>query len=143
MDMRGIKQQFQFDEQGWTRPAQQTLTRCPVCSDELRIVRLRCEGCGTAIEGQFTLGRLQGLSREQLQFVELFVKCRGKIKDMEEELGVSYPTVVGRLNEVVQALGYEVRREAGDASARRLAILDDLEAGRITPAEAAERLRGQ
>ena len=74
-------------------------------------MRLECPACGSALQGNFTLGRLARLTREQLQFVEVFIRCRGKIKDVEEELGISYPTVVGRLNEVVQAMGFEVRQE--------------------------------
>ena len=125
------------------RQRRQVLTRCPVCGDDLRIVRLACDGCGSALEGSFTMGRLQQLTRDQLQFVELFVKCRGKIKDVEEELGVSYPTVVARLNEVVQAMGFPLPLPAQDADAisRRQAILDELAAGRLTAAEAASRLR--
>ena len=123
------------------RPAHQVLTRCPVCGDELRIVRLQCGACGSALEGNFTLGRLQRLTREQVQFVEVFIKARGKIKDVEEELGVSYPTVVARLNEVVQAMGFEVPGEDRDRATRRQQILDELAAGAITAAEAASRLR--
>jgi hypothetical protein len=129
------------DESGPERVPHQVLTRCPVCGEELRITRLRCGGCDSAIEGHFTLGRLQRLTREQMQFVELFIKCRGKIKDVEEELGVSYPTVVARLNEVVQAMGFEVRPEDAEAANRRQQILDDLAAGTLTATEAASRLR--
>ncbi|MFN8558071.1 MAG: DUF2089 domain-containing protein [Dehalococcoidia bacterium] len=125
-----------------TRPAHPALTRCPVCGDELRIVRLQCEGCGSALEGHFTLGRLQRLTRDQLQFVEVFIKCRGKIKDVEEELGVSYPTVVARLNDLVQAMGYEAPPpDDAELHGRRQQILDELQAGTITAAEAAARLR--
>lgn len=131
----------QSDNPGGGRVPHQVLTRCPVCGDELRITRLQCDGCDAAIEGHFTLGRLQRLTREQMQFVELFIKCRGKIKDVEEELGVSYPTVVARLNEVVQAMGFEVRPEDAELATRRQQILDDLAAGTITAAEAAARLR--
>jgi hypothetical protein len=123
-------------------PAHQVLTRCPVCADELRITRLRCDTCGSAIDGNFTLGRFQRLTREQLQFVEVFLKCRGKIKDVEDELGVSYPTVVARLNEVIQAMGFEVRADDSDLAARRQAILDDLANGKLTASDAAARLRG-
>ena len=121
--------------------AHQVITRCPVCADEMRITRLECDACGSALEGSFTLGRFQRLTREQLQFVELFMLCRGKIKDVEERLGVSYPTVVARLNEVVRAMGYEVAQEDTEAIARRQEILDAVAAGTITPGEAAERLR--
>ena len=123
------------------RPAHQVLTRCPVCSEELHIVRLQCEACGSALDGDFTLGRLHALTREQMRFVELFVKCRGKIKDVEEELVVSYPTVVARLIEVVQAMGFEVSQDDTEAASRRQQILDDLAAGSISAAEAAGRLR--
>lgn len=121
--------------------AHQVLTRCPVCGDDLHIVRLECPACGSALHGNFTLGRLARLTREQLQFVETFIRCRGKIKDVEEELGVSYPTVVARLNEVVQAMGFEVRQEEADAAQRRQQILDELAAGKLNATEAAARLR--
>src|SRR5206468_3855897 len=78
-----------------------------VCDSTLNVTRLQCGQCGTAIEGVFGLGRLQALSREQIQFVETFLKRKGKIKDVEDELGISYPTVVARLNEVVRAMGYD------------------------------------
>ena len=119
----------------------QVLTRCPVCGDDLRIVRLECPACGSALQGNFSLGRLARLTREQLQFVEVFIRCRGKIKDVEEELGISYPTVVARLNEVVQAMGFEVRQEDADAAGKRQQILDELASGTVSAAEAATRLR--
>ena len=135
---------------GWSVPrtqgreaaaAHQVLTRCPVCGDDLHIVRLECTTCGSALQGNFTLGRLALLTREQLQFVEVYIRCRGKIKDVEEDLGISYPTVVARLNEVVQAMGFEVRSEDADQASRRQQILDELAAGKLTAADAAGRLR--
>ncbi len=88
--------------------------RCPVCANALTVTRLQCGHCGTGIDGAFGLGRLQALTAEQVQFVETFMKCKGKIKDVEGELGISYPTVVARLNEVVRAMGFEV--DEGDLS---------------------------
>ena len=82
--------------------------KCPVCNDTLHVTRLQCGQCGTGIDGLFALGRLQALTPEQIQFIETFMKCKGKIKDVEVELGISYPTVVGRLNDVVRSMGYEV-----------------------------------
>src|ERR1051326_8569876 len=121
--------------------AHQGLARCPVCGDDLRIVRLECPACGSALQGNFTLGRLARLTREQRQVGEVFIRCRGKIKEVEEELGISYPTVVARLNEVVQAMGFEVRQEDADLAGRRQQILDELAAGSLTATEAASRLR--
>ncbi|GIW08298.1 MAG: hypothetical protein KatS3mg060_3103 [Dehalococcoidia bacterium] len=117
------------------------LGACPVCGRELRVRRLHCVGCSTAIEGDFALGRLQNLNPDQIRFVEVFLKNRGKIKDVEQELHISYPTVVARLNEVIQALGFAVAPEPDDRSERRREVLDQLAAGQLTAAQAAERLR--
>ena len=80
--------------------------RCPVCGDELAVTRLHCGSCDTQIEGRFQLGRFQRLSAEQLAFVEVFVKNRGIIKDVEAELGISYPTVRARLDDALRAMGF-------------------------------------
>ena len=120
----------------------QIVGTCPVCSDEMRVVRLRCRACDTALDGSFELPRFLRLAPEQLYFVETFIHNRGKIKDVEEELGISYPTVVARLDEVVVALGYESSADESDLSETRHKILDELSEGRIDAAEAATRLRG-
>ena len=114
---------------------------CPVCSDEMRVVRLRCCGCDTALDGSFELARFLRLAPEQLYFVETFIRNRGKIKDVEEELSISYPTVVARLDEVVAALGFENDDDDTDLAESRHKILDELSDGRIDAAEAATRLR--
>jgi hypothetical protein len=106
----------------------------------MRVRRLECDECGVAVEGNFDAGPLARLNSEQLAFVEAFLRSRGKIKDVEEELGISYPTVVSRLNEVLVAMGFQ---SDGDESLarKRERILDDLAAGRLTADEATEQLR--
>ena len=124
---------------------------CPVCGNELAVTRLQCGHCGTAVEGLFNLGRFYYLTREQQQFIAVFVKCRGKIKDVEEELGISYPTVVARLDEVIRALEPEqapapaqaVPMLAQMSEEQRKLILDELSAGRLTSEEALSLLQGQ
>jgi hypothetical protein len=107
----------------------------------MEVRRLECPNCGVGVDGRFDAGPLARLSREQIGFVEAFLRNRGKIKDVEEELGISYPTVVGRLNEVLVTLGFEAGEDPREAE-RRQRILDDLSSGRLSAAEAAEQLRG-
>lgn len=119
------------------------LGQCPVCREPLVVTRLHCRNCDTVIEGHFNLGRLYRLTPEQLAFVEVFLRNEGKINRVEEELGLSYPTVRGRLLDVIRAMGYEVGEEpAGIAEEERKAILADLAAGKITSEEAVRRLKG-
>ncbi|HLZ71949.1 MAG TPA: DUF2089 domain-containing protein [Dehalococcoidia bacterium] len=123
-------------------------TQCPVCGQEPRVTRLHCDNCGTAVEGVFSLGAWQRLNRDQLAFAEVFIKRRGKIKDVEDELGVSYPTVVARLNELLAAMGFDSsgapppeEPETNGRGPQRQQILDELAAGSISATEAAQRLR--
>lgn len=113
---------------------------CPSCDSAMEVRRLECPDCGVAVEGRFDAGPLARLSREQMNFVEAFLRNRGKIKDVEVELGISYPTVVGKLNDVLVTLGFEAGEDPRDAE-RRQRVLDDLASGRLSAAEAAEQLR--
>jgi len=120
---------------------------CPVCGEPLTITRLHCRACDTTIEGQFYTGRLSQLNPDQLQFVETFLQCEGKIKAVEEKLGISYPTVRSRLRDVILAMGYEAPVEddpdLAPSEQERRRVLDDLAAGVITSDEAVARLRGE
>ncbi len=85
--------------------------RCPLCGDALEVVRLECGRCHTAIEGRFSLPRLARLNDEQAQFVEIFLRVRGNIREMERELGISYPTVRSRLDGIPSNHGICRRRD--------------------------------
>ena len=84
--------------------ARDVISTCPVCQHELTITRLQCRSCGTALEGEFGVGRFGRLEREQLAFLESFLRSRGNLKEMERELGISYPTVRGRLEALLRSL---------------------------------------
>jgi hypothetical protein len=114
------------------------LSKCPVCDGELSVTRLHCETCDTTIEGRFANGAFAGLLPEQLDFIETFVRCEGKITRMEEEMALSYPTIRNRLQEVIRALGYEPgKEETSDISdEKRRSILEQLDSGSISAEEA-------
>jgi len=118
--------------------------QCPICGESLNVTRLHCRNCDTVIEGQFTLGRLYQLSSEQLQFVETFIRCEGKITRVEQEMGLSYPAVRARLTDVIRALGFDVGddQKGPISEEERREILAQLAAGEITAEEAVELLRG-
>jgi hypothetical protein len=93
------------------------IATCPVCSGELTVTRLHCRSCGTALEGEFGVGRFGRLDREQMALLESFLRSRGNLKEMERELGISYPTVRGRVDALVRALGFGDAAAASDADA--------------------------
>ena len=119
-----------------------TLTNCPVCNHMLHITKLNCSHCHTTIENKFQLSKIASLSPEQLEFIEIFLVCRGNIKEVEKELGISYPTVRAKLNDVIAALGYDTepikKKEQDDKK-----IVSMLENGEITPEEAIKLLKNE
>ena len=114
------------------------ISQCPVCQEDLTITRLHCRSCETVIEGQFFTGPFALLSREQIDFIETFVRCEGKLNRMEGELNLSYPTIRNRLHEVIRALGYEPGGDEaeGVSEEERQRVLEELSQGNITAEEA-------
>jgi len=130
------------------------ISTCPVCSGELAVTRLHCRSCGTTLEGEFSVGRFGRLTKEQLVLLESFLRSRGNLRDMERELGISYPTVRSRVEALVRALGFgprdgdESADEAvagsaapGDVAATRQEILERLARREIGAEEAAVAIR--
>ncbi len=114
---------------------------CPVCNSKMIVTELECPNCHTKISGKFELGKFSRLTREQLDFVEVFVRLRGNIKEVEEEMGISYPTVRKKLDEVIQALGYHPEESPEDNKVEeRSAVLNDLDSGEIGFEEAIKKL---
>lgn len=117
------------------------LGKCPVCNEKLKVVRLQCESCKTGIDGHFELDKFSYLTEEQKEFIEIFVKNRGNIKEIEKDLGISYPTVRRNLDQVIEALGYSVKPIEEEINKKE--ILEKLSTGELTSEEALKKLRGE
>ncbi len=115
------------------------ITRDPVSGSELIVTRLESPQSGVVIEGQFSLGWIGRLTREQLDFVELLVKNRGNIQKLAQDLDMAYNTARSRLDEIVTALG---GAPEGDGRADRRIVLDRLAAKEISVEEAMRLLKG-
>ena len=111
------------------------ITRCPFCGDQLVIARLSCSGCNTQIDSQLEIPLFFRLPPDLQEFVLIFLRCQGKIRDVEKELGISYPTVIKRLDLVNVLLGNQT------APPGRKDILEQLERGEITVQEATQLLK--
>jgi hypothetical protein len=131
------------------------ISTCPVCANELEVTRLHCRACGTTLEGDFSVGRFGRLNKDQLALLESFLRSRGNLREMERELGISYPTIRSRVEALVRALGFGPRADADDAeeatdaghasppvAQTREEILEALARHDITAEEAATAIRG-
>jgi hypothetical protein len=140
--------------------AHDVIATCPVCANELAVTRLHCGSCGTTLEGDFSVGRFGRLTREQLTLLESFLRSRGNLREMERELGISYPTVRARVEALIRSLGFGPRNDGegdGDTDTGtatgdeptirvvvpedRTTILERLARHEISAEEAAEAIR--
>ncbi|GKX30479.1 hypothetical protein SH1V18_29590 [Vallitalea longa] len=130
--------------------------KCPVCGEKLEITKLNCPNCSTSIEGEFKPCQFCRLPKDELEFINIFIMSRGNIKDVEKELGISYPTVRSKLDSVIKSLGLQdeskrrsERRESVSLKMDSLKelkelkqeILDQLASGELTAKEAMERIK--
>lgn len=114
-------------------------TKCPSCDGGMIITEMACAKCKTSIKGGFELNELATLSEDNLAFLKVFIAARGSIKDVERSLGISYPTVRGKLDSLIKAMGLSA--PASDMGQRKTEIIGSLERGEIDAQEALKQLK--
>jgi len=118
------------------------VTGCPRCGGRLQVRELACSECRITVRGDFEPCEFCALPEDQLAFLRLFVSRRGNLREVERELGISYPTVRARLDDLLRALGHPTEApSARDRQERRRRVLDDLKSQKISPEEALRELR--
>ena len=115
--------------------------KCPSCSSPLKVTQLTCVSCGTGVVGSFELSPFARLSVASLHFLEVFVRNRGNVKEMERETGESYWAIRRQLDEIITEMGFEAGQPSpADLATRRQEILQQLSQGEISVDEAKQLL---
>jgi hypothetical protein len=134
--------------------------QCPACGGPLIVTECRCANCQLLLRGEFQpkgAGAFSTLSEDQLTFLRVFVRVRGNLSEVEKVLGVSYPTIRNKLDEINKALDRaEASPPAGPAKPAdaagaqtnpveeaRQAVLQQVAAGKLSAAEALQKLRDE
>lgn len=118
------------------------ISTCPSCRHALDVTELTCPHCRIQIRGRFEGHPSLSLTDEQLSFLRLFVLSRGNLREIERVLGISYPTVRSKLDDLVEAFQStpgpkpQLSRSAID----RRSVLEDVAAGRIALNDALQLL---
>lgn len=111
--------------------------KCPACDGGVIVTELACAKCKTSIKGAFELNELATLSADHLAFLKVFMAARGNIRQVEKNLGISYPTVRARLDALIKAMGLSAPSEG--LGRRKAEIIGRLERGELD-AQAALKL---
>lgn len=123
------------------------LTTCPSCRHSLQITELSCPHCQITITGRFDSHPTLELGEEQLSFLRVFVVSRGNLKEIERILGISYPTVRSKLDQLVEA--FQPTQEPSDSpsipasSTSRRQVLEQIRRGELSPTDGLRLLRSQ
>lgn len=117
------------------------ISKCSVCGEELKVTCLHCTKCDTQYRGNFHFDKFNYLTVEQKRFIEIFLKCRGNIREVEKELNISYPTVRSRLDDIIHALGYDLSREVPQTNMKE--VIDSLSKGEISYEQAMKMIKGK
>ncbi len=117
------------------------ISTCPSCRHALDVTELTCPHCHIQIRGRFEGHPSLSLTDDQLSFLRLFVLSRGNLREIERILGISYPTVRNKLDDLVDAF-QETEGPKPDIAepTDRRAILEDVAAGRMPLNDALARL---
>jgi len=110
---------------------------CPSCGGSLIVVRLECAQCGTEVNGEFDLCPVCRLDGELKKLYDLFIDARGNLKQVQREMGLSYPTVRVRIEEMFRKLEQQIiPKNPQDILAR-------VRSGELSVEEAEKLLRGE
>jgi hypothetical protein len=115
-----------------------TIGKCPLCETALRVTELSCPSCRTKIVSDLRTCDFCNLRPDLLVFLHAFLRARGNIKEVERELGISYPTVRKRLDDLLRNLGMETG--PGPGRDRRLEVFEQLRKGEISVDDAVDSL---
>jgi hypothetical protein len=127
------------------------IEQCPSCGGDLVITEVVCAACATQVRSQYQPCAFCRLTPEQLAFARLFIVRRGNLREMEKTLGVSYPTVRGKLDEIAACLADAAAvppavppaAATGGPTDPRREVLQLIAAGQLSVREGLARLRGQ
>jgi hypothetical protein len=133
---------------------QKLFNQCPACGSPLVITECKCPACQLQMRGEFQSGQLSSLSDEALTFIKVFLSARGNLTEVERVLGISYPTIRNKLDEINsilnrnsdtiipdKATGSAAENKAASIEDTRKDILQQVQDGRLSPAEAVQKLK--
>lgn len=101
------------------------MKQCPVCQNALKPIKMKCGECGVTYAGEFSMPRFMRMSPEHLKLAEAFLLCGGNLKELSEQVGISYPTLRKHINAMIEELS-TLRDEDNNAIET---ILESIEQG--------------
>ena len=106
------------------------ISKCPCCNGTLNITSLQCPDCGVELRNTFELSAFDRLDDEQMSFLLSFLRHRGNLKNLQEEINISYPTAKKRLEELLVAL--EITPEGGGITKQEVLDMSNISVNRTS-----------
>lgn len=100
----------------------------------MKISELRCPNCDLSIKKEIPICEFCRLSEEDYEFLIIFLRSRGRITEMERLLGLSYPSIKQKIDNLLTRLKLTPLEEFADP-------IDALAQGKISVDEAVVLLK--
>ncbi len=120
------------------------LSSCPVCGGKLVILEYACRDCGVTIKGEFSSESFLNLSDEYMDFLYRYLSLRGNLRELGNRMGISYPTVRGKFDELLTALGIRPdpgAREEKEVKSEIAEILEKMDSGEMSSKEGIDLIK--
>lgn len=105
---------------------------CPLCGGGVDITQIRCDCCCSEINSVFEVGAMGKMPSEYQKFIAVFLRHRGNIKQVEKEIGISYPTI----NKMLEGINRMLGGEDASPTPSRKEILDAIDKGEMSVKDA-------
>jgi len=112
--------------------------RCPVCGGKLYVSELSCFNCDAKIRAEFEIPPFSRLDDDEREFLMIFLRSRGSLRDVQRELALSYPTVRSRLDALLAKMGIVTARASHEEISD---VLDKLESGELSAEDAVKLIK--
>lgn len=80
---------------------------CPVCNDKLIATKLTCKHCKLDLTGDFSLNKFSYLTKEEQEYVAIFLSSEGSFKDIQGRLNISYQKAKQMLSDILIKLQFK------------------------------------
>jgi len=116
------------------------LPRCPVCGREMTVTELRCERDDVTVRGHFKASPFDFLDKEEMEFVVLFFRARGNLKEIERYTGQGYFALRGKLERILEKMKLQPLGEEKEELSEE-SLFEQVKEGKLSVDEALEILK--
>jgi len=106
----------------------------------MTVTELRCERDDVTVRGHFKASPFDFLDKEEMEFVVLFFRARGNLKEIERYTGQGYFALRGKLERILEKMKLQPLGEEKEELSEE-SLFEQVKEGKLSVDEALEILK--